>query len=138
AYVANTLNVPATIVVPNDINASKEKAIKAYNGLIEKCGTMSIERLPRAQEIAELKNGVYIPPYDDSYIIAGQGTIGLEIMDQLDRVDVIVVPIGGGGLIAGILTAIKEIKPSIKVIGVEPETANDTYLSLEKGEITPI
>lgn len=138
AYVANTLNVPATIVVPSDVNVSKESAIKAYNGIVEKCGKMSSERLPRAEEIARLNEGVYIPPYDDPYVISGQGTIGLEIMEQLEQVDVIVVPIGGGGLLAGILAAVKAINPAIKVIGVEPDTAHDTYLSLKNGKITPI
>lgn len=70
--------------------------------------------------------------------MAGQGTIGLEILEQVENVDVIIVPIGGGGLISGILTAIKETNPKIKVIGVEPELANDTYLSLQNGKITTI
>ncbi|WP_099159782.1 threonine ammonia-lyase [Virgibacillus ndiopensis] len=138
AYIANVLGVPATIVVPEDATVSKINAIKGYNGEIETCGTTSMERLPRAMELAELKEGVYIPPYDDPYIIAGQGTVGLEILEQLDDVDVVVVPIGGGGLISGVLTAIKNTKPHVKVIGVEPEIANDTYLSLEKGAITSI
>lgn len=138
AYVANLLGVPATIVVPTDVNPSKENAIKAYNGTLEKYGTMSYERLPRAEEIAKEKNGVFVPSYDDPHVIAGQGTIGLEIMEQLEEVDVIVVPIGGGGLISGVLTAVKEIKPAIKIIGVEPETANDTFLSLKNGKITAI
>lgn len=138
AYIANVLGVPATIVVPEDATASKLNAIRDYNGEIEKCGTTSAERLPRAKELAAEKNGVFIPPYDDPYIMAGQGTVGLEILEQLDDVDVVVVPVGGGGLISGILTAIKETKPNVKVIGVEPETANDTHLSLEKGSITSI
>ncbi|MBP1948324.1 threonine ammonia-lyase [Virgibacillus litoralis] len=138
AYIANVLGVPATIVVPEDATASKLNAIRDYNGEIEECGTTSAERLPRAKELATKKNGVFIPPYDDPYIMAGQGTVGLEILKQLEDVDVVVVPVGGGGLISGILTAIKESKPHVKVIGVEPETANDTHLSLEKGMITSI
>lgn len=138
AYVANTYGVPATIVVPEDVSLCKVNAIKAYNGKVEMCGTTSAERLPRAQEIAIQENGVFIPPYDDPYIMAGQGTIGLEIIDQLQDVDVIIVPIGGGGLVSGILTAIKEANPKIKVIGVEPEIANDTYLSLQNKKITAI
>ncbi|MFC4557806.1 threonine/serine dehydratase [Virgibacillus kekensis] len=138
AYIANKLNVPATIVVPEDATISKLNAIRGYNGEIEECGTTSAERIPRAKELAEEKNGVFIPPYDDPYIIAGQGTVGLEIMEQLEEVDVVVAPVGGGGLISGILTAIKETKPSIKIIGAEPETAQDTYLSLKKGKITSI
>lgn len=138
AYIANHLDVPATVVVPEDINASKEAAIESYNGIIEKCGMTSSDRLPRAQQLAEENNGIYVPPYDDPYIIAGQGTVGLELLKQIDDLDIVLVPIGGGGLISGILTTIKETKPEIKVIGVEPEIAQDTYLSLQKGEITAI
>ncbi|SDQ17346.1 threonine/serine dehydratase [Virgibacillus salinus] len=138
AYISDILGVPATIVVPEDATASKLNAIRDYNGEIEECGTTSAERLPRAKELAAKKNGVFIPPYDDPYIMAGQGTVGMEILKQLDDVDVVVVPIGGGGLISGILTAIKETKPHVKVIGVEPEIANDTHLSLENGIITSI
>ena len=138
SYIADKLGIAATIVIPEDATVSKVNAIQAYNGKIEKCGTTSAERLPRAEELAKENNGIYIPPYDDPRIIAGQGTVGLEILQQLDDVDVVVVPIGGGGLISGILTAIKETKPSVKVVGVEPESANDTLLSLQKGEIVGI
>lgn len=138
AYIAQKLGVPATIVVPVDANSSKKNAIRAYGGKIEKCGTTSAERLPRAKEIAEENNGVFIPPYDDPLIMAGQGTVGLEILDQVQDADAVVVPVGGGGLLSGILVAIKESNPNIKVIGVEPESANDTYLSLQNGHITAI
>lgn len=138
AYVANKYGIPATIVVPEDVSLCKVNAIQAYNGNVEMCGTTSAERLPRAQEIAIQEKGVFIPPYDDPYIMAGQGTVGLEILDQVHDVDVVIVPIGGGGLISGILTAIKETNPKIKVIGVEPEIANDTYLSLQNKKITAI
>lgn len=138
AYIANRLGVPATIVVPEDASAAKIAAIQAYNGKVVLCGTTSAERIPKAIELAEEHNGVYIPPYDDPYVIAGQGTIGLEILTQVPDVDVIIVPVGGGGLISGILTVVKEINPHVIVIGVEPDTANDTYLSLKKGKITAI
>jgi threonine dehydratase len=138
AYVANRYGIPVTVVVPEDISLCKENAILAYNGRIEKCGTTSAERLPRAKELALQESGVYIPPYDDPYIMAGQGTIGLEVLEQLDDVDVVIVPVGGGGLISGILTAIKESNPKIKVIGVEPTLANDTYLSFQNKKVTAI
>ena len=138
AYISNVLGIGATIVVPEDVNAGKMHAIQSYRGEIEKCGITSAERLPRAEALAKEHHGVYIPPYDEPFIIAGQGTVGLEIVDQLDDVEAIIVPIGGGGLISGILTAVKETKPSVKVIGVEPETANDTLLSLQNGQITTI
>lgn len=138
AYIANQLDVPATIVVPTDANQCKTNAIQAYNGKIESCGTTSAERIPRAKELAEAQSGIYIPPYDDPYIMAGQGTVGLEILDQVNDVDAVVVPVGGGGLISGILTAIKETNPAVKVYGVEPDSANDTFLSLQNNKITAI
>lgn len=138
AYIANKLGIPAIIVVPEDANIVKVSAIEAYNGNVVKCGTMSAERIPKAIELADEKNGVFIPPYDDSYIIAGQGTIGLEILEQVSNIDVIVVPVGGGGLISGILTAVKKTSPHVKIVGVEPDTANDTYLSLQTGTIKAI
>jgi threonine ammonia-lyase medium form len=138
AYICQELDIPAKIVVPEDANIAKMNAIFNYQGYIEKCGTTSNHRIPRAIEIANEERGVYIPPYDDPYIMAGQGTIGLEILEQLDDVKVVLVPIGGGGLISGILTAIKEQKPHIKVIGVEPESANDTYKSIQNNKITSI
>ncbi|MCZ2259666.1 threonine/serine dehydratase [Sporosarcina sp. G11-34] len=138
AYIANQLGVPSTIVVPEDANIVKVAAIEAYNGKVVKCGTMSAERIPRAIQLADENDGVFIPPYDDPYIIAGQGTLGLEILEQVPNVDIIVVPVGGGGLLSGILAAVKQLNPNVKVIGVEPATANDTHLSLQAGAITSI
>lgn len=138
SYVANKYGVSATIVVPENVSLCKVNAIQAYNGKIEMCGTTSGERLPRAQAIAVQESGVYIPPYDDPFVMAGQGTVGLEILEQLENVDAIIVPVGGGGLLSGILTAVKETNPKVKIIGVEPELANDTYLSLQNKKITSI
>lgn len=134
AYIANVLGIRSTIVVPRDIARCKEAAIKAYNGHIEYCGTTSVERIDRAIAICEETGANYIPPYDHPYIIAGQGTAGLEILDQLDRIDEVYVPVGGGGLISGVATAIKETNPNIKVVGVEPVIANDTYQSFKEGK----
>src|SRR5699024_5397084 len=136
AYITNTYHIPSTIVVPEDSSQCKVDAIRSYKGKIETCGTTSEERLARAQEIAQETNGIYVPPYDDPFVMAGQGVVGLELLEQIDDIDVVVVPIGGGGLISGILTAIKQTKPSIQVIGVEPEQAKDTYLSLQNKQIT--
>lgn len=131
ALAANLLGISSIIVVPTDAAQCKQAAIASYGGKIEYCGLTSAERIPRAIEIAEEKSGKFIPPYDHELIIAGQGTVGLEIIETLPKVDAVIVPIGGGGLIAGVLTAIKKLRPDIKVIGVEPELANDTYLSLK-------
>ncbi|MEI3607392.1 threonine/serine dehydratase [Pseudogracilibacillus sp. SE30717A] len=138
AYIANQLGIPACIVVPEDATRCKIEAIQAYNGQIEKCGTTSAERIPRAIELAEERGGVFIPPYDDAFIMAGQGTVGLEILQQVPDVDMILVPVGGGGLISGVLAAVKESNPNVRVIGIEPDTANDTYLSLKANTITRI
>lgn len=138
AYIAGRMGIPAIIVVPEDANRAKVEAIQAYGAEVEYCGLTSAERIPRAKQLAEKNNGIYIPPYDHPAVIAGQGTIGLEILEQVPEADTIVVPVGGGGLISGILSAVKNSKPSIRIIGVEPETANDTFLSLQKGEITAI
>ena len=138
AYIANQLGVPARIVVPEDASLCKIEAIETYNGTIEKCGTTSAERIPRAIALAKEKDGVFIPPYDDPLIMAGQGTVGLEILEQVEDADVVVVPVGGGGLVSGVLTAVKESNPAVRVVGVEPEGANDTYLSLKENRIVRI
>lgn len=137
AFIAGKLVIPAVIVVPEDANRAKVAAIEAYGGGIEYCGFTSADRIPRAKQLADENSGVYIPPYDHPDVIAGQGTVGLEILEQVPDVDVIVVPVGGG-LISGILTAVKAIKPEVKIIGVEPETGNDTLLSMQAGKITAV
>lgn len=82
----------------------------------------------------EITGAIYIPPYDDYELMAGQGTVGLEILAQVKQAEVVVVPVGGGGLMSGIATAIKSMYPAIQVIGVEPEEANDTEQSIEAGK----
>ena len=134
AYVANKYGVPATIVVPE--NASH---VRSMQSRLTMARWKSAAQLPESdyqgrRQLLTNENGIYIPPYDDPFIMAGQGTIGLEILEQVENVDAIIVPIGGGGLLSGISDCIKETNPKIKVIGVEPELANDTYLSLHKQE----
>lgn len=138
AYMARETGVRAVIVVPEDASTAKVAAIRTYGAEVEFHGFTSAERIPRAQELAESSAGIYVPPYDDPLIMAGQGTCGLELLEQVPDLEVVVVPVGGGGLISGILTAIKESNPAIKVIGIEPQLANDTYLSLQRKEITSI
>ncbi|AXF56365.1 threonine/serine dehydratase [Salicibibacter kimchii] len=134
AYIARTLGLPATIIVPEDAIPTKVNAIHHYGANIIYYGTTSKERIAHAEALENKMNVVIIPPYDDYEIIAGQGTIGLEILSQVQQPSAIVVPIGGGGLIAGIASAVKMINPAIKVIGVEPEEANGTFLSREAGK----
>ncbi|GAF13947.1 LOW QUALITY PROTEIN: threonine dehydratase, catabolic [Bacillus sp. JCM 19045] len=135
AYAARSLGLAATIVVPETVIAAKEKAIKAYGGIVIQCGTTSEERLDYAQQVVkEITGATYIPPYDDYELMAGQGTVGLEILAQVKQAEVVVVPVGGGGLMSGVATAIKSMYPAIQVIGVEPDEANDTEQSIKAGK----
>lgn len=120
AYVAKTLGVPAVVVVPDDVVAPKADAITAFGAELIRFGHYSTERVAHAQELATRRRLHYVPPFDDPYIIAGQGTAGLEIVDQLPSVEAVYVPVSGGGLIAGIATAVKVLRPRTRVIGVEP------------------
>jgi len=101
-------------------------------------GPASEERIQRAAELEHERGLVPVPPYNDEKIIAGQGTIGLEILDDMADVELVLAPIGGGGLISGIATAIKESNPKARVVGVEPEFAADAQASLRSGKIQSI
>jgi threonine dehydratase len=92
--------------------------------------------LPRMQEIQKERNPTFVHPFDDPYVIAGQGTVGLEILEDVPEPDVVVVPIGGGGLISGVATALKLKYPSVKVIGVEPVGSSAMTQSLEHNQVT--
>jgi threonine dehydratase len=98
-------------------------------------GPGSDERKSKAEELAQAHGYVLIPPYNDELIIAGQGTIGLEILEDLPEVDTVIVPVGGGGMISGVAAGVKATKPSVNVIGVEPELAADAMASLKSGRI---
>ena len=105
AYAAARVGVPAHIVVPTDATRAKVDAARAFGAEVEFCGTTSRERLARAAAVAEERGYLMVPPYDDPEVMAGQGTVGLEILEQAPEVDTVLVPIGGGGLIAGIADA---------------------------------
>jgi len=135
AYAARALGIKATVVMPKASPAIKRDAVAALGAEIVLVGPSSLERQHRAEELAQ-KNGYFIvPPFNDEQIIAGQGTIGLEILEDLPDVETVLVPVGGGGMISGVATAIRMSKPSVKVIGVEPELAADAQASLHDGKI---
>jgi len=136
SYIAKLTGTKATIVVPTTAVEEKVKAIEEYGGTVIKHGLFHDERYERALEIQKKTGGVLVPPFDDPEIIAGQGTIGLEIHQDLPTVNAVIVPIGGGGLIAGIATALKSLKPETKLYGVEPEKASSMYHSIKNGKIT--
>ena len=135
ARAARLLGTRAVIVMPSDAPGIKRERVAADGAEIVTVGTASEERRERAEAIAAERGLAIIPPYDDDRIIAGQGTIGLEIAEEFADVALVVAPIGGGGLASGVAVAIKALVPGARVIGVEPELAADARESLERGEI---
>lgn len=135
AYAALALGVKAVIVMPGDAPAIKREATAALGAEIVFVGPGSTERQIKAEELAAQHGYVIVPPYNDDHIIAGQGTIGLEILEDLPDVETVLAPVGGGGMISGVATAIKLSKPTVKIIGVEPELAGDAQASLRAGKI---
>ena len=135
AYAARALGVKAIIVMPGNAPPNKIKATAALGAEIVTVGPGSEERRLRAEELAAEHGYVIVPPYNDEKIIAGQGTVGLEILDDLRAVETVLVPVGGGGLISGVSAAIKLSNPKIRVIGVEPELASDAQASFRTGRI---
>ncbi|MGA7400242.1 MAG: threonine/serine dehydratase [Candidatus Sulfotelmatobacter sp.] len=135
AYAARALGVKAVIVMPDNAPAIKRKATAELGAEIVTVGPGSSERQRKAEELAAQHGYVIVPPYNDEQIIAGQGTMGLEILEDLPEIETVLVPVGGGGMISGVAAAIKLSKPSVNVIGVEPELAGDAQASLRAGKI---
>ena len=135
ARAARLLGAPAVVVMPSDAPPIKRERVAADGAEIVTVGTSSDERQMVAERLAAERGLVVIPPYDDDRIIAGQGTVGLEIVEDMPDVAAILVPIGGGGLASGVAVAVRALRPTALVIGVEPELAADARESLERGEI---
>jgi threonine dehydratase len=135
AFAAHALEVKAVIVMPRNAPDVKLQATRAMGAEIVLVGPASEDRIRKAEELEKEQGLVAVPPYNDEKIIAGQGTIGLEILEDLEDVEVVLAPVGGGGLISGIGTAIKELRPGVKIIGVEPEFAADARETLRTGKI---
>jgi threonine dehydratase len=135
AYAARALGVKAVIVMPDNAPVIKREATAKLGAEIILVGPGSEERKAKAEELAAQHGYIIVPPYNDEKIIAGQGTIGLEILEDLPDVETVLSPVGGGGLISGVATAIKLTNPKVKVIGVEPELAADAQASLRSGKI---
>jgi len=135
AYAARALKTKAVIVMPGNAPAIKREATASLGAELVLVGPGSAERQLKAEELAAQHGYVIVPPFNDEQIIAGQGTIGLEILEDLPEVEAVFVPVGGGGMISGVATAIKLSKPSVRVIGVEPELAADAQASFRAGKI---
>ena len=135
AYAARALGLRAIIVMPADSPLIKRQATEAMGATLVLVGPASLERQQKAEELVRQHGYVMVPPYNDEKIIAGQGTMGLEILEDLPEVETVLVPVGGGGMISGIAAAIKLSKAKVKVIGVEPELASDAQASLGEGKV---
>ncbi|KAA1422155.1 pyridoxal-phosphate dependent enzyme [Mumia zhuanghuii] len=132
AYAAKVAGVHATIVIPENAPDVKVDATARWGAEIVRVPPE--ERLQRAEQIASDTGAELIPPYDDARVIAGQGTVGLEIVEQVADLDVVVVPVSGGGLVSGIAAAVKALRPDVRVIAVEPELAGDLAEGWAAGE----
>lgn len=134
SYAARILGIPAVIVMPVTAPAVKVDGARALGAEVIFEGRTTIERKARAEAEARKRNLTIVPPFDHSDIIAGQGTIGLEILEQCPEASVVFVPVSGGGLISGIASAIKAVRPAVRVVGVEPAGAPRMTESLRRGE----
>jgi threonine dehydratase len=135
AFAAQKLNYPARIVVPRTTPKIKIDGIKKYGADLVLFGDIYDEAEQKAKDLARKDGLVFVSPYNDELIIAGHGTIGLEVIEALPNVDTVIVPVGGGGLISGISIALKSIKPNVQVIGVQSEASPVMYESLKAGKI---
>ncbi len=138
AYSSRILGKQCTVVVPEAAVKEKVDVIREYGAEVVKFGKYHSDREEKAREIAIQTGAIFVPPFNDRHIIAGQGTCGLEIAQQLDAFDSVIVPVGGGGLISGISIAIKSLKRSARVFGVEPSGATKMAASLSAGKIVRI
>jgi len=134
ALAARELGAPAVVVMPTTAPPIKIEGARSYGAEVIFAGTTSIERRTRAEEEAATRGLTMVPPFDHEWIIAGQGTLGLEILEQRPDVQTILVPVGGGGLLAGVAAATKQTRPDVRVVGVEPAGAAAMKASLEAGQ----
>ncbi|GBC63487.1 threonine ammonia-lyase [Desulfonema ishimotonii] len=137
ALAARNAGVPATIVMPEWASISKQEATRSYGGDVILHGRSVGESLERAKDLAKTDR-MFIHPFDDADIVTGQGTIGLEILSEMPDTDMILVPVGGGGLISGISAAVKPVRPDIRIIGVQASACPSAFESLRHGGVTHV
>jgi threonine dehydratase len=135
AYAARAVGAKAVIVMPSNAPAIKRAATLALGAEVVDVGLASSERLAKAEELVQKYGYVVVPPYDDEQVIAGQATCGLEIVEAVPDVDLVLSPVSGGGLLSGTATAVKLLNPKARVFGIEPELAGDTAESFKSGKI---
>ncbi|MGH9394293.1 MAG: threonine ammonia-lyase [Terriglobales bacterium] len=138
ALAARDLGISAALVMPHDAPLAKLDAVRAFGGEVHLYDRATVNREAFAAELVARENRVLVPPFDDARIIAGAGTAALELIEEVPDLEALVVPVGGGGLISGSALAAHGLRPGIEIFGVEPATAADVKLSLERGAITAI
>lgn len=138
AYHASRLGIPTTVVMPETTPLVKVSKTRTYGAEVLLRGTVFDDAVDEARRIVAESGQVMIPAFDDDAVIAGQGTIALELVEQAEEIDVVVVPVGGGGLISGIAIGLKSLLPHVRVVGVEAEAAPSARASLDAGEVVRI
>jgi threonine dehydratase len=138
AYGASVFQIPATVYVPETANALKVEAIKRYGGRVIQAGRSYQGAYLEAIRAQAASGATFVHAFDDPYVIAGQGSIAVEMAEQLPEFDTVLVPVGGGGLIAGIATYLKARRPSVRIVGVEPAGADGLSRSLAAGRIVTL
>ncbi len=137
AQAARQRGITAHVVMPANAPAVKKEAVAAYGGLIIECEPTLAAREQTLQRVVAATGAHVIHPYADARVIAGQGTLALEVLEQVPDLEVIVLPVGGGGLLAGVALAIKHLRPEVEVVAAEPEGADDAFRSFGLGELQP-
>jgi threonine dehydratase len=138
ARAARLRGIPAYIVMPSNSPQAKQAAVRRYGGDVVLCEPTLAARESTARQVMERTGAAFIHPYDDLRVMAGQGTTAIELLEDVPGLDVILCPVGGGGQLSGIAVAAKDIKPEVRVIGVEPAGADDAARSLKAGRIIPM
>jgi threonine dehydratase len=138
ARAARLRGIPAFIVMPSNSPQAKQAAVRRYGGEVVLCEPTLAARESTARQVMERTGAVFIHPYDDLRVMAGQGTTAIELLEDVPDLEVILCPVGGGGQLSGIAVAAKDLKPDIRVVGVEPAGADDAARSLKAGHIIPM
>jgi threonine dehydratase len=138
AYAAALQGVASTIVMPTDAPAMKVAATKGYGAKVVFYDRYGEDRLAISRRLSEETGGSLVPPFDHPDVIAGQGTAALELCEEVGEIDMLVTPLGGGGLLSGSALAVRAMSPGCSIVGVEPEAGNDGQQSLAKGEVVSI
>jgi threonine dehydratase len=135
AIAARALGAPAVVVMPTTAPAIKVEGAKGFGAEVIFAGTTSLHRRAKAEEVAAERGLTMVPPFDHAWIIAGQGTVGLEILEQCPDVGTVLAPIGGGGLVSGVAAAVKQSRPAVAVVGIEPSGAASMKNAVDAGEV---